>query len=88
MKKIITAISLIAMANVAEARAIPSLINQNNKFEYAYNRGYRAGKQHVYNQIGKDLVYVGTAVIAGIIIYQLGKNSNWTVSERGVGYRF
>ena len=46
------------------------------------------GKHDAYNNVARTAVIVGFTVIAGVIIYQLGKESRWTTNENGVVYRF
>ena len=50
--------------------------------------GYSAGKNHAYDNVAKTVFFVSTAIVAGVIIYQLGKESRWGANENGIVYRF
>lgn len=87
MKKLLTAI--IIATSCANANAMSSIRHipmqpHNN----SYQIGYHTGKQHAYNNVTRTAVFVGMAVVAGVIIYELGKESRWTANENGIGYRF
>ena len=87
MKKIIFAICL--GLTTINAEAITPLcrvhnVQQNN----VYNNGYNKGKADAYSNVAKTVFFVGTAIFAGVLIYQLGKDSNWTAHDGQVGYRF
>jgi hypothetical protein len=87
MKKLLTAI--IIATSCANANAMSSIRHipmqpHNN----SYQIGYHTGKQHAYNNVGRTVAIVGTAIVVGIFIYELGKESRWTVNENGIGYRF
>ena len=85
MKKLLTAI--IIATSCANANASVS-VRHTHTHQSSYNIGYNAGKNHAYNNVAKTVFFVGTAVVAGVIIYQLGKESRWTAHDGQVGYRF
>lgn len=92
MKKLLTATILATTMTSAYAlpTVIPSgyVIPQTSQYQAGYNSGYHKGKSDAYNKIGKTVFFVGLATIAGVFIYELGKESCWTVNENGVVYRF
>lgn len=87
MKKLLTAI--IIATSCANANAVSSIKNIQGRPTYnAYHQGYRNGKSDAYDNVARTVFFVGTAVVAGVIIYQLGKQSRWTAHDGQVGYRF
>jgi len=80
MKKIIS--SLVLATTISTANAMPPYYN------HGYNVGYHNGKSDAYNNVACAVVFTGVAIIAGIAIYQLGKESRWGVNQNGVTYRF
>ena len=89
MKKLLTATVL--ATTIGTANAIPAINHISTPrptYSSGYHTGYRHGREDAINDVAKTAVEVGTAVIAGIIIYQLAKESNWTATEKGVTYRF
>lgn len=91
MKKLLTAIVLTFTLTTAQSATMPNFKNPNayqQGYKYGYARGEHHAKQEMQERIYKTATVAGVAVIASVIIYQWGKNSNWTVSQNGVGYRF
>ena len=88
MKKLISALAISTI--VSTAQALPNMrpIAHNPASNTSYNLGYNNGKSHAYERSARTAVIVGVAVIAGVIIYQLGKDSNWGVNQNGVTYKF
>ena len=88
MKKLLTAIVIATSCTNANAvSAIKNMI-KNPQHYNEYQVGYRDGKRSAYNHTAKTMFFIGTAVVASIIIYQLGKQSCWGVNENGITYRF
>lgn len=85
MKKIIIALAFLMCGVSANAATI---IRPMPTYSQGYNIGYHQGKQHAYNNVGRTIAIVGTAIVVGIFIYELGKESRWTANENGVSYRF
>ena len=85
MKKIIIALAFLMCGVSANATTI---IRPMPTYSQGYNIGYHQGKQHAYNNVGRTVAIVGTAIVVGIFIYELGKESRWTANENGVAYRF
>lgn len=89
MKKIITAVALATSISTANAMPpTPYLGTPRPQYNNGYNAGYRAGKSRAYDNVARTVVFVGVAVIAGVVIYQLEKESRWGVNQNGVTYRF
>lgn len=87
MKKLLTAI--IIATSCANANALSSIRHiPMQPHQGSYQIGYHTGKQHAYNNVARTAVFVGMAVVAGVIIYELGKESRWTANENGIGFRF
>lgn len=89
MKKLVSVLAL--ATTISTANAIPTLPHMGTprpQYNYGYNIGYHNGKHDAYNNVARTAVIVGFTVIAGVIIYQLGKESRWTTNENGVVYRF
>lgn len=87
MKKLLTAI--IIATSCANANAMSSIRHiPMQPHQGSYQIGYHTGKQHAYNNVARTAVFVGMAVVAGVIIYELGKESRWTANENGIGFRF
>lgn len=88
MKKIIS--SLVLATTISTANAIPTVnLNAGNPtYNSAYQTGYHEGKHDAYNNVARAVVFTGFVVIAGAMIYHLGKESRWTTNEKGVVYRF
>lgn len=92
MKKILTILAFILALGTA-ADAMPTLsgsghITNPTNYSASYNTGYRHGKNAAYHNVATTLVTLGAIIIAGIVIYDLGEQSRWTMGEHGVGYRF
>ena len=87
MKKLLTAIVIATSCANANAmssiRHIPMQPHNNS-----YQIGYHTGKQHAYDNVARTVTIVGVAVVAGVIIYQLGKDSRWGANENGITYKF
>lgn len=89
MKKLITALVLSTTISSAHALNVGNYVGvPRPQYEHSYNAGYRAGKSHAYNNVARTVVVAGVAIIAGVAIYQLGKESRWGVNQNGVVYRF
>jgi hypothetical protein len=89
MKKIISSLVLATTISTANAMSLPDYVGvPRPQYEHSYNAGYRAGKSHAYNNVARTVVVAGVAIIAGVAIYQLGKESRWGVNQNGVTYRF
>jgi len=88
MKKIF--VLLLCLTLVTPAQALSSIKFRPHQCETctAYNVGYQTGRHDARSHTAKTVFFVGTAVIAGVIIYQLGKESRWTAHDGQVGYRF
>ena len=89
MKKLVSVLAL--ATTISTANAMPTLPHMGTpipQYNYGYNIGYHNGKHDAYNNVARTAVIVGFTVIAGVIIYQLGKESRWTTNENGVVYRF
>ncbi len=84
MKKLLIATTL--ALSIGAANAVPIITHSND--HSTYHQGYTDGKKHAYNNVGRAVVITGMVVIAGVIIYQLGRESRWTATRNGVGYRF
>lgn len=90
MRKIITSALIAAALGLSNPAVAVSRTNYNpyNNYHSGYNHGYKDGKHDAYMNVGRTLVITGAVVIAGIIIYELGRDSRWTANEKGVVYRF
>ena len=89
MKKLITALVLSTTISSAYALNVGNYVGvPRTPYQTGYDAGYSAGKNHAYNNVAKTLFFTGFTVIAGVIIYQLGKESRWTTNESGIVYRF
>lgn len=92
MKKILTATILAATMTSAYAntRFPPAgyVIQNPNQHQSAYNSGYHNGKEDAYRNVAKTVFITAVVVVAGTMIYHLGKESRWTANESGVVYRF
>ena len=87
MKKLLIAIIMATTMGQAQALSIGNYVGSATPYS-AYDAGYRAGKSHAYNHAAKTAFFVGFSVIASVLIYQLGKESCWGVSQNGVTYKF
>lgn len=90
MKKLLVALTIASTINTANAMSSIKyvLTPKSTEYQQGYNQGYRRGKDKAYDNVARTVFFVGTAVVAGVIIYQLGKQSRWGVNENGVTYRF
>lgn len=89
MKKLISVLALTTTISSANALNVGNYVGvPRTPYQTGYDAGYSAGKNHAYNNVAKTLFFTGFTVIAGVIIYQLGKESRWTTNEKGVVYRF
>lgn len=88
MKKIF--VLLLCLTLITPAQALSAIKFRPHRYESytAYNVGYQTGRHDARSHTAKTVFFVGTAVIAGVIIYQLGKESRWTAHDGQVGYRF
>ncbi len=88
MKKILVFVFM--LMSCANAQALSSIRNIPMHNHYSsYDSGYRAGKNHAYNNVARTVAIVGIATVAAVIIYQAGKDSRWTMTDEGnIGYRF
>lgn len=85
MKKLLTAIALSTCFSTANATGMPIYQHMPNPTPQSeYNRG----KTAAYNNVARTVVIAGVAIIAGVVIYHLGKESRWTTNENGIAYRF
>lgn len=89
MKKLVSSLVLATTISTANAMSLPDYVGvPRPQYEHSYNAGYRAGKSHAYNNVARAVVFTGVAIIAGVAIYQLGKDSRWGVNQNGVTYKF
>lgn len=89
MKKLVS--SLVLATTISTANAMPTLPHMGTPrphYNNSYESGYREGKSHAYNNVARAVVFTGVAIIAGVVIYQLGKESRWGVNQNGVTYKF
>ena len=85
MKKILIILAFLMCGVSANAATI---IRPVSTYSQGYHTGYNQGKQDAYSNIGRTAFFVGAAVIASVMIYELGRGSRWTANEKGVVYRF
>lgn len=88
MKKLLTATIIATTLGTANAMPTLNLNAGNPTYNSAYQVGYHQGKHEAYNNVGRTLVITGFVIIAGAMIYHLGKESRWTTNEKGVVYKF
>lgn len=89
MKKLVSALALATTISTANAMpTLPHVGTPRPQYNNGYNVGYHNGKHDAYNNVGRTLVITGFVVIAGAMIYHLGKESRWGVNENGVTYKF
>lgn len=88
MKKLLTATIIATTLGTANAMPTVNLNAGNPTYNSAYQIGYHEGKHDAYNNVARAVVITGFVVIAGAMIYHLGKESRWTTNEKGVVYRF
>lgn len=92
MKKLLIATILATTMTSAYANiSIPPaghVIQNPNQYQSAYNSGYHNGKEDAYRNVAKTVFITAVVVVAGTMIYHLGKESRWTANESGVVYRF
>lgn len=89
MKKTITALTIALSISTAQARTItPQQNNYSSGYSTGYSVGYNNGKNDAYNNTARAVVIIGAVAIATVAVYHLGKNSRWTASENGIGYKF
>ena len=89
MKKLVS--SLVLATTISTANAMPTLSYMGTPrphYNHGYNVGYHNGKSDAYNNVARAVVFTGVAIIAGVAIYQLGKESRWGVNQNGVTYKF
>lgn len=87
MKKLLTAV--IIATSCTNANALASIRQlHTHTHQSSYNIGYNAGKNHAYNNVMKTVAVVFVATVAGIVIYQAGRESRWGANENGIVYRF
>lgn len=87
MKKLLFALLLVTATQAAPALSIGNYVGVTGH-ETPYHAGYRHGKHDAYSNVARTVVIVGFAVIVGVAIYHLGKESRWTTNENGIAYRF
>jgi hypothetical protein len=87
MKKLITALVLSTTIPSAYALNVGNYVGVTPHTS-DYDLGYHDGKHHAYNNAAKVLFFTGFTIIAGIIVYELGKESCWTTNEKGIVYKF
>lgn len=87
MKKLLTAIILATTIGTATAAPIMTGTATYSN-HHIYHNGYSDGKHDAYNNVARTAVIVGFAVIAGVVIYHLGKENRWTTNQNGIAYRF
>lgn len=87
MKKLLIALAIATSISSAQAASSYS-VGYNTGYNYGYNIGHRQGKKDAYNSVARTSVIIGLVVIAGVIIYEMGYQSRWTVNEKGAVYRF
>ena len=85
MKKLLTAIALSTCFATANATGMPIHQHYPNPMPQSE---YEHGKRDAYNNVARTVVIAGVAIIAGVVIYHLGKESRWTTNENGIAYRF
>lgn len=89
MKKLFLTLALTSIVSTANALPPAGRVIQNpSQYQSAYNSGYHNGKQDAYNKVAKTVFVTVAVVVAGTIIYQLGKESRWTANEDGIVWRF
>ena len=89
MKKLLIALTLATTTGVVNAMPVMNIPNYSTPtHNYSYQNGYNKGKHDAYYNVAKTAVFVGFTVIAGMIIYELGKESRWTTNENGIVYKF
>lgn len=92
MKKLLTAAVLattISTANATQPTTIVRPITPAQVYQNGYNAGHRTGKNDAYNHVAKTVFVVSAVVVAGILVYELGKESRWGVNQDGnITYRF
>lgn len=89
MKKLIAGIALATTIGTAQAvPAIHGIAPANPTHNYNYNVAYHQGKNAAYQNVATTLFVVGAIAIAGVVVYHLGENSRWGVSENGLSYKF
>ena len=89
MKKILIALTVVF--SMSAAHAVPAITQMNATRpanNSAYSVGYHHGKSDAYNNTARTLFIVGAVVIAGVVVYHLGQESRWGVSENGLSYKF
>lgn len=86
MKKIFMILLCFFCVTTANARVVVPTYSQG--YNTGYSVGHRDGKNDAYNNVGRTVFFVGTAIIVGALIYTLGQESNWTAHNGQVGYRF
>lgn len=85
MKKILIALAFLMCGVSANAATI---IRPVPTYSQGYAAGYSHGKDDAYANVARTATIVGFVVIASVVIYELGRESRWTVNENGVVYRF
>lgn len=97
MKKLLIAVVLATAVSSANAMATNIMhrahpvhtVTPAQTYQNGYSTGYHAGKNNAYNHVAKTAFIVGAVVVAGIIVYELGKESRWGVNQDGnITYRF
>ncbi|MBQ2174479.1 MAG: hypothetical protein II453_05290 [Alphaproteobacteria bacterium] len=86
MKKLLLSLFLSLIVVSADARVVTPTYSQG--YSAGYYQGQRQGKSNAYNNVVRTTFFVATAVVVGVIIYELGKESRWTAHDGQVHYRF
>lgn len=91
MKKLLLGLTLATVIGAANATPSTMLVGgmlPQTTIHHTYD--YHKGKSDAYNNVARTLFVVGAVAVVGIIIYELGQDSNsrWGVSENGLTYAF
>ena len=87
MKKLL--ITLATLTTLNANATIPTNIQPPHiPVQQTYNNGYHQGKRDAYGNVARTVFVVGAVVIVSAVIFELGKESNWTTNENGVVYKF
>lgn len=88
MKKLFLTLALASIVSTANALPPAGYVVNHHNNHVSYDAGYKKGKSDAYHNVGRTLFFTGCAIIAGVMIYELGKESRWTANKDGVVYRF
>ena len=89
MKKLLTSIILALMLSITNAQATdsPDYMSQLHAVPI-HSDPVTPTHHHSHDNIVPIIVVAGIAVIAGVAIYEIVKESRWTANESGIVYRF